>query len=390
MQFFLKLPRRNNNIDIGIIRNKNTKIMRRINTPIALIVVGSLCFLALPSGSVAASESSDWYVYTKIHADFRSDLDPDSNQDASDTQLGLAALYQKDYSRLRLLGEAYATNDRSDIERLKLGWRANNNTTIWIGQYHNPVGYWNRTFHHGSVEETASHRPGIAEYEENGGVIPMHLVGLMVEYTAPFDGGKFEYSFAVGEGPSLTADDKLDAVNITGMGQAEHDTSATFGIAVSHGGTALADTGTTTGLFISRSVIPAESVLLKEIQQDVFGGYFHVNWSDWDLIWAYYSVTNALLGTTGSDRHSFGGGYAQIEYDIDKLWIAYLRIEDIQGAEEDPYLALFPDFISDRNLIGLKFNFRKKQSLSFEIHEARLVEGEHLHTSIQWTAEFPR
>jgi hypothetical protein len=36
----------------------------------------------------------------------------------------------------------------------------------------------------------------------------------------------------------------------------------------------------------------------------------------------------------------------------------------------------------------LRLSFRKNQSLSFEIQDSKLAEGSHMHTSVQWSANF--
>ena len=67
-----------------------------------------------------------------------------------------------------------------DIERLILEFRANDYFNIDIGRLHTALGYYNTTYHHGSWLQNAVGRPSFLQFEDSGGILPVHLVGASV------------------------------------------------------------------------------------------------------------------------------------------------------------------------------------------------------------------
>lgn len=335
---------------------------------------------------VQTSNSSQGHLafYPEIHADFRSDLDPNSNQDASDTGITAALIYRKDSDKFSLLGEAYATDDDGDMQRLQLGWHYSESGTLWLGKFYNQIGYWNTVHHRGLYHEMSVHRPSIVEYEVDGGILPMLLTGMYVEQKSAYENLAVTFSFAAGKGPELTKDAKLEAFSLFNPGDTENDLSMTAKIAFD----IAAPFELKTGLFVSHSTIPSRLGLISEVEQHVFGGYFHSQWSQWSLTWMLNTVSNNVKTLTAAQTSSLGGGYVQLGYKINRHWTGYARIEDMENPNNDVYLNLFPDFVVDRNLFGLRLDFRKNQAITFEILDSDLVSGDHFHTSVQWSAVF--
>ena len=322
--------------------------------------------------------------YPEIHADFRSDLDPNSDQDASDTGVTAALIYTKEMHDFSLLTEAYATDDDGDLQRLQLGWHYSTDGSVWLGRFYNPIGYWNTQHHRGLHNEISVHRPSIVEFENEGGILPMQLLGLYIEQVHHYENIARVITLAAGAGPELTKDAKLEAKSLLDPGDTESDISMTARLDFElHSPFYLSS-----GLFISRSTIPSHLGSITEVDQRIFGGYFNSRWSDWSLTWMLCSVTNDVKSSAAEQQSSFGGGYVQLSHQLDQHWTAYARVEDIASQNSDVYLSLFPDFIVDRNLVGLRLDFRKNQALTFEILDSNLISGDHFHTSVQWSAQF--
>jgi len=66
----------------------------------------------------------------------------------------------------------------TDLERLQMGYTFSDNATLWGGRFHTPYGYWNTGFHHGAQIQTAILRPRFLDFEDKGGILPAHMVGL--------------------------------------------------------------------------------------------------------------------------------------------------------------------------------------------------------------------
>ncbi len=67
-----------------------------------------------------------------------------------------------------------------DVERAQLRWTYSDALSITAGRVHQSLGTYNTAFHHGKYLMTAVDRPRVIAFEDDGGPLPMHLVGLSI------------------------------------------------------------------------------------------------------------------------------------------------------------------------------------------------------------------
>jgi hypothetical protein len=72
-----------------------------------------------------------------------------------------------------------------DIERMQLTYHPSEYFEISGGRYHTAIGYYNTAFHHGAWFQTATGRPFMYYFEDNGGLLPVHSVGLSMSGLVP-------------------------------------------------------------------------------------------------------------------------------------------------------------------------------------------------------------
>ena len=109
-----------------------------------------------------------------------------------------------------LVFEVHQDNDfEEDLERILLTYSMNDYFKLSAGRYHTAIGYYNTAFHHTTWFQTATGRPFIFSYEDEGGVLPIHNVG--VEASGQIPSGKLglHYVAEVGNG---RASDRNSAV----------------------------------------------------------------------------------------------------------------------------------------------------------------------------------
>jgi hypothetical protein len=82
-----------------------------------------------------------------------------------------------------------------DVERMFLQWHPDDWLNLSLGRYHNSIGYYNTTFHHGTWFQTATGRPSFLAFEDSGGLIAAHNVGLSA--TGDLPSGKLNLSYAL-------------------------------------------------------------------------------------------------------------------------------------------------------------------------------------------------
>ncbi len=110
--------------------------------------------------------------------------------------------------RISFLSEVvfeYSGHDAGiDIERVLIKYNFDTQFNLVLGKHHTPIGYWNTAYHHGAVIQPTICRPRMFSFEDNGGVLPIHTIGLMAtgESITPLNIG---YSFLVGSGVGSTA-----------------------------------------------------------------------------------------------------------------------------------------------------------------------------------------
>ncbi len=111
-----------------------------------------------------------------------------------------------------------STNNWSfEAERIFIDYKFNPYFNVVAGRFHTEIGYYNTAFHHGTWFEMDTHRPWFLEFEDSGGILPVHMVGVSVDGEIPSGSANLHYWFQVGNGRSY--DSALTPQNPT---QAEH------------------------------------------------------------------------------------------------------------------------------------------------------------------------
>ena len=87
-----------------------------------------------------------------------------------------------------------------DLERMLLTYAANDHFKLSFGRYHTGIGYYNTAFHHGTWFQTATGRPFLFLFEDEGGVLPVHNVGLNLTGSIPSGKLGLNYVAEIGNG----------------------------------------------------------------------------------------------------------------------------------------------------------------------------------------------
>jgi hypothetical protein len=92
---------------------------------------------------------------------------------------------------------------RVEPERALLVYRPNDYFHASLGRYHTGIGYYNNAYHHGaSFLQTATGRPLLFAFDDQGGVLPIHKIGLSLTGRIPSGALGLNYIAEVGYGPS--------------------------------------------------------------------------------------------------------------------------------------------------------------------------------------------
>lgn len=98
----------------------------------------------------------------------------------------------------------------TDLERILLEYSLNDYFKLSAGRYHTAIGYYNTAFHQAAWFQTATERPYIFEYEHEGGILPIHTVG--VEASGQIPSGKLGLHYVAEVGNGRSSDPTVEAV----------------------------------------------------------------------------------------------------------------------------------------------------------------------------------
>ena len=178
-----------------------------------------------------------------------------------------------------------------DVERLQLTYSFRDWAGVTVGRTHAPFGAYNTRFHHGAWLETQIGRPRVLAFEDRGGVLPVHQIGLELFGKLAGDHATFGYTLALGNGRGVVNDD-VQAVRDLDFFKSVH------GVAF----VKLPAIGLRVGADVYVDRAPASSDLAKfplrsqPIGELIIGA--HANWEfkHFELMAEYYHLRHTTLG----------------------------------------------------------------------------------------------
>lgn len=66
-----------------------------------------------------------------------------------------------------------------DVERVIVTVAPSAHFRFAAGKHHTPIGFWNNAYHHGTAMQPTIARPGLFSFEDEGGMLPIHSVGVL-------------------------------------------------------------------------------------------------------------------------------------------------------------------------------------------------------------------
>jgi uncharacterized coiled-coil protein SlyX len=261
-----------------------------------------------------------------------------------------------------------------DLERAQIGYQFSDSATVWLGRFHTPYGYYNTAFHHGQWIAISLRRPRFIEFEDHGGIMPAHTVGLWLTGSQRLADEKLTYDAYVGNGQRIF-NGILD-MNNAGVPHG----SIIFG-----GNLGLLLSGPLDGLKVGvdafqtriadEDPIPADFQQLSPYFTRVrsYGAYAVYDTDRWEDIAELHFFDNAdLTGNTGN--HHSDAGFIQIGYRGGR-YTPYARYERGSFQQSDPYFAAQVNGNSyDREALGLRFDIDLSSALKLELALTRFTD----------------
>ncbi len=237
-----------------------------------------------------------------------------------------------------------------DIERYQLTYRANPYFSASAGRFHTSIGYYNTAYHHGTWFSTAEGRPIMYLFEDSGGILPVHMVGLSftgqvprtekldLHWVAEVGNGLSSNPFAAESVQNFYSDRNYKATNLAGYIRPQ------FLPGLQIGGSWYHD-----GLNPSQAQNPLP---VSEIRQNIESAYVVYFSSDWEFMTEAVLLSNHLEGTTQSFRSPMA--YTQVAREFG-IYKPYFRYQYVRDNAQDPINLLRGTYYGPS--IGMRIDF---------------------------------
>ena len=254
-----------------------------------------------------------------------------------------------------------------DLERAQIGYTFSDRLTIWAGRFHTPFGWWNSAFHHGAQLQTSILRPRFLDFEDDGGILPVHTVGLMAVGAARVGPGRFNYHAYAGNAnriadgvlnPNAGGDDS--GKHLLGFNAGYRFNAALDGLALgAHGFREQVGAYDAAGAQTSRTRV------------GMLGGWAVYDDGGWEVISEYYHFRDTNLSGSGATQGSWAG-FAQAGHSVQDRWMPYVRAEKAVLNRADAYFTAQTNGQSySRQVLGLRYNVDPRSAAKAELNRTR-------------------
>lgn len=243
---------------------------------------------------------------------------------------------------------------------------------VKAGRVHTALGYWNETFHHGSWLQTTATRPFIFNFEDDGGILPVHSIGYELRGSGEMGAGTLEYVVNIGNGRGVTADPPQagqDADTDKSVTALVRYTTGNLTVGLVYGSDKVAGTGDFDGDGTDSGAVDNRN----GFDEVITGG--HLVWDDskTQVIFEGFSIAHnyeadlaTAAGVEGDTTTT--AYYLQASHNLGNKWTPYARYGVIAGDEDqaDHYLGIAADNEKKRTTVGARYDLTYTSALKYE------------------------
>lgn len=317
-------------------------------------------FLAL-AVQIFFTASTKAEVPIKIFSDFGYVYDNNAANNSfqiHDVDLFLSGNIDKNVSYLAEINfQPSFSSLETEIERTYLQYQFSPWLKVSLGRFHTALGYWNDTYHHGGYLQTSASRPTMEQFEDSGGLLPVHTTGVEIRGRGKKYGeGTLGYLFNVGNGrgpvkdPTSSFNSYSKSKSLSGGVYYEFENGmrvgGNFWRSDLPGGTLLAN-DTTPATYTNSS---GSTVLVTGPKgvETIYGMHFiystpEYEWlSEYNLMLHHYDAGSSNAnGSADTTIHFF---YSQFGYHLGPYFTPFVRYELDSPSTYDAYLNANPGY----------------------------------------------
>jgi hypothetical protein len=227
---------------------------------------------------------------------------------------------------------------QATIERVVVTFSPTSYFRVSVGRLHTPIGYWNNTYHHGTLIQPTIDRPVMFLFENRRGVLPIHTTGVQVggRDISPLHLG---YDVMIGNGIGSTP-------------TTDNDRSKSYTVSVHSQVTSALRIGASFyGDHIAAGTLNLAGTAMPEgVSQRMIGGFAVLQGSQYELITEYQHSRNrpdSVAPTVTQAFYAYGG------YRFGNL-VPYARFDRLQFPAGDLY---YTDDDVRLGIVGARYDF---------------------------------
>ena len=239
-----------------------------------------------------------------------------------------------------------------DLERLLLRWVSSDFLSVSAGRYHTAIGWYNTAYHHSAWMQTAIGRPLLFAFEDDGGFLPIHDVGLSLGGRIPSGSFGLRYIFEVGNGAASRSIDDEPVQNVVDENNGK---AVNVGLLARPAGLP----GFESGISVYHDTLAPEGG--PKIGESIIAGHAVYQASGVEWLNEVVYVRNATAD--GGPVFDTVGFYTQASKQFG-AWRPYLRYQYVNAPEDDP---VFPGVgLQHGPSVGLRFDVADSAALKFQ------------------------
>ncbi len=243
-----------------------------------------------------------------------------------------------------------------DVERVIFKYDVSDALNIQAGRFHTTLGDWNERYHHGEYLQTSIGRPAIFSFEDENGLLPVHLVGLVVKGRTDLSNVGVDYTFEVGNGRGATP----DPPQLTIDGNSQKAFNFSFGISpdavegLRFGGGTYIDK-------IPANANAAAGSVHGEMDELILSTFVSYRTGPWEAVGEYLAIEHDEAGGAGST--SSNGWYVQFSRAFGD-WRPYVRYDVTSLDDDDNFFASTDD--ANVLALGVRWDFAPWSALKLQ------------------------
>ena len=286
--------------------------------------------------------------------------------------------------------------DVLDLERITLGYTFSDALKLRAGRFHTPLGFWNTSYHHGVQLQPTIDRPHFLRFEDDGGILPVHVIGAYVSGRADTAVGAIEYGAMLGNGPRITSEDGVvNVLHPNNISDNNNSKAIAFNAAISPSaieGLKIGLSGHIAEIMSDEKVETGNGgngLTVESLDQMIFGAALTYSVGNIHLASEYFSVKDTDNSTATEEDFTSNAYYGLITYTLLDKYVPYLMYENISVKEGDPYFTSLETVDTQEMIAGLRYNINYRSAVKGEYR--RIIDMGDLdwnEYALQWTLAF--